>query len=66
MERITLDLADTAIHGLFSASLELHAVLALVSDPEAERRVAGAIAHLDRTIQQVRLTAIGLLDSSRD
>jgi hypothetical protein len=34
--------------------LQLHAALALVTDPEARRRVEGALEELDRIVNEVR------------
>ncbi|WP_125035562.1 PAS domain S-box protein [Nocardioides sp. LS1] len=59
-ERIAMELNDTTMRGIFSATLTLADALATTTDPRASELIADAIAALDRTVTQVRSTVTGL------
>lgn len=53
-ERIGRDLHDTVIQGLFATGLSLQGASRLIVEPEARRRVAGAVDDLDVIVRHIR------------
>lgn len=59
-DRIALHLADTAVRGIYSASLALDSALATNSNPHVAQRIREAATALDHSLQQLRDTVAGL------
>lgn len=58
-ERLAIELSETTLRGVFSATLALGGALAMTSDPSIQERLWDAMATLDRTITEIRSMAVG-------
>src|SRR6266498_2038966 len=59
-ERIARELHDGTIQSLFTVGLGLQGTASLVGQPEAARRIEGAVGELDRVIRDLRNYIFGL------
>jgi PAS domain S-box-containing protein len=64
-ERIALELSETTVRSIFSATLALDSALAITTDPRITERIAKAMGMLERTLTEIRSTMTGLV-SDRD
>jgi PAS domain S-box-containing protein len=58
-EQLAIELTDTTVRGVFSATLALGGAIGMAHDPLVEARLLDAMAILDRTITQIRSLAMG-------
>jgi signal transduction histidine kinase len=59
-ERIARELHDGTVQALFTVGLGLQGTASLVAEPEAARRIQGAVEELDRVIRDLRNYIFGL------
>jgi signal transduction histidine kinase len=59
-ERIVRELHDGTVQALFTVGLGLQGTASLVAEPEAARRIQGAVEELDRVIRDLRNYIFGL------
>jgi PAS domain S-box-containing protein len=60
-ERIAVQLSGTTVRNIFSATLALDGARAMSTDPSVTRRIADAMAILDRTLTEIRTAVAGLV-----
>ena len=65
-ERIGRDLHDTVIQRLFAIGLSLQGAARLIDNPEARRRVDGAVSELDVTVRHIRTVIFDVESSGAD
>lgn len=59
-DRIAADLQDKVIQRVFAAGLTLQGAMAMITQPEAQRRLAAVADDLDQVIRAVRDSVFGL------
>lgn len=57
-ERLTLQLNDTVINGIFAATLDMGSAIRLTTQPDVRALVTSAIRELDSVIQLIMRTAL--------
>lgn len=65
-DRIAGDLHDHVIQRLFATGMSLQGGVRRITDPEARRRVIGAVEQLDQTVQEIRTSIFDLHTSADD